>query len=57
VDETAAVFERLGATVTKRVYPGLGHAIHPDEIARARGLLEKSRIEYQLGIADCGLAG
>jgi predicted esterase len=40
VDETAAVFERLGATVTKRVYPGLGHAIHPDEIAVARGMLE-----------------
>jgi len=40
VDETAAVFERLGATVTQRVYPGLGHAIHPDEIAHARGMLD-----------------
>jgi len=40
VDETAAVFERLGATVTKRVYPGLGHAIHPDEIAVARGMVD-----------------
>jgi hypothetical protein len=26
--------------VTKRVYPGLGHAIHPDEIAVTRGMLE-----------------
>ena len=40
VDETATVFERLGATVTQRVYPGLGHAIHPDEIAVARGMLD-----------------
>ena len=40
VDETATVFERLGATVTHRVYPGLGHAIHPDEIAHARGMLD-----------------
>jgi predicted esterase len=40
VDETAAVLERLGATVTKRIYPGLGAAIDPDEIAAARGLLD-----------------
>ena len=40
VDETAAVLERLAATVTKRFYPGLGHAIHQDEIAFARGMLD-----------------
>jgi len=40
VVETATVFARLGATVTQRVYPGLGHAIHPDEIAVARGMLD-----------------
>jgi predicted esterase len=40
VDETATVFERLGAAVTKRVYPGLGHAIDPDELAVARGMVE-----------------
>jgi predicted esterase len=40
VDETAAVLERLGAAVTKRIYPGLGAAIDPDEIAAARGLLD-----------------
>jgi predicted esterase len=45
VDETAAVFERLGATVTKRIYPGLGHAIHPDEIAAARAMLEPSSFD------------
>jgi predicted esterase len=40
VDETALVFERLGATVTKRIYEGLAHAIDPDEIERARAMLE-----------------
>jgi predicted esterase len=40
VDETATVFERLGAIVTKRLYPGLGHAIDPDEIARAREIID-----------------
>jgi predicted esterase len=41
VDETAQVLERLGAVVTKRIYEGLAHAIEPDEIARARGLVQK----------------
>lgn len=41
VDEAAAVFERLGAAVTKRIYPGLGHAIDPDELAAAREMLDR----------------
>jgi len=41
VDETATVFEKLGAIVTKRLYAGLGHAVHPDEIVAAREVLEK----------------
>ena len=40
VDETATVFERLGAVVTKKIYPGLGHAMNADEIVVARGMLE-----------------
>ena len=32
VDESAAVFTRLGAVVTKRIYPGMGHTINQDEI-------------------------
>src|SRR5512144_2646766 len=40
VDETATVFERLGAVVTKKMYPGLGHAMNADEIVVARGMLE-----------------
>jgi len=40
VDETAAVFRRLGATVTERIYPGLGHTINAEEITAARSLLD-----------------
>lgn len=40
VDETAAVFERLGASVTERIYPGLGHTVNADEIAVVRSMLD-----------------
>ena len=40
VDETATVFERLGAVVTKKMYPGLGHAMNADEIVVVRGMVE-----------------
>ena len=40
VEETAAVFERLGARVSRRVYPGLAHAMNDDETAVTRGMLE-----------------
>ncbi len=39
VEQTAEVFERIGADVTKRIYPGMGHTVNRDEIAFARGLL------------------
>lgn len=39
VRETAAVFERMGAAVTTRIYPGMGHLVNDDEIGFARGLL------------------
>jgi phospholipase/carboxylesterase len=29
----------LGAAVTERIYPGLGHTINEDEIAHARAIL------------------
>lgn len=31
VHASADVFERLGADVTKRLYPGMGHTINRDE--------------------------
>jgi predicted esterase len=40
VTESAALFTRLGAQVTRRIYPGMGHLVNDDEIAFARGLLD-----------------
>ena len=39
VRESAAVFERMGAAVTTRIYPGMGHFVNEDEAAFARDLL------------------
>lgn len=39
IEEGAAVFERMGAIVTKRTYPGMGHQINDDEIAFTQGLM------------------
>jgi predicted esterase len=40
VRETAAVFTRLGADVTLRIYPGMGHLVNEDEIRIAQALLD-----------------
>jgi predicted esterase len=40
VEETAAVLESIGAQVTMRLYPGMGHTINVDEIGYARALLQ-----------------
>jgi predicted esterase len=39
VRESAEVCGRMGAEVTTRIYPGMGHLVNPDEIAWARALL------------------
>jgi len=39
VRESAALFERMGANVTMRLYPGMGHTVNEDEITFARDLL------------------
>jgi predicted esterase len=39
VRESASVFERMGAAVTTRIYPGMGHLVNDDEAAFAAGLL------------------
>jgi predicted esterase len=39
VEESAEVLERLGAAVTMRLYPGMGHTVNADEIAFARMIL------------------
>jgi predicted esterase len=40
VIESAELCERRGATVTRRIYPEMGHLVNDDEIAWARALLE-----------------
>lgn len=39
VDESAAVFARMGAAVTERIYPGMGHLVNEDELAWARATM------------------
>lgn len=41
VEESAGIFSTLGARVTPRIYPGLGHTINDDEIAQARVILDE----------------
>jgi predicted esterase len=40
VRDTADVFTRMGADVTLRIYPGMGHLVNDDEIAFAQGVLD-----------------
>jgi len=40
VNESADVFARMGADVTKRIYPGMGHIVNDDEIAFAQRVLD-----------------
>jgi predicted esterase len=39
VEESAAVFARMRASIDKRIYPGAGHTINDDEIEAARRIL------------------
>jgi predicted esterase len=39
VEESAGVFSTLGAEVTPRIYPGMGHLVNDDEIAHATAML------------------
>ncbi len=40
VHKSAAVFEKLGGEVTKRLYPGMGHGINEDEIEHVSRMLD-----------------
>jgi len=40
VEETATIFERMGAAVDLRRYPGMGHSISREQIATVRRLME-----------------
>ena len=39
VDESAEVLRRMGAEVTERIYPGMGHTVNEDELDFVRQLL------------------
>jgi predicted esterase len=40
VEEAADVLKRMGASVTMRLYPGMGHTVNPDEIEAVRAIVE-----------------
>lgn len=40
VDESASVFARMGATVTKRIYPGMAHTVNEEEIRLTQGMMD-----------------
>jgi phospholipase/carboxylesterase len=40
VVEAAEVFKRMGADVTMRLYPGMGHTVNEDELEAAREIVE-----------------
>lgn len=39
VDESRIAFEKVGASVTERIYPGMGHLVNEDEIVFTRELM------------------
>ena len=45
VHETEEVFARLGATVDKRIYPGMGHIVNEDEITAVCAILGADAIQ------------
>lgn len=40
VDESAAVLEHMGAAVTERIYPGMGHLVNADEIRLTQTMMD-----------------
>lgn len=41
VHESADILERLGADVTKKIYPGMGHTVNEDEIGHINKMIQK----------------
>ncbi|HEX6861718.1 MAG TPA: dienelactone hydrolase family protein [Thermoanaerobaculia bacterium] len=39
VQESTEVLRRMGADVTERIYPGMGHTVNEDELERVRSLV------------------
>jgi predicted esterase len=43
VEHSAEVLKNLGANVTMRLYPGMGHTVNPDEIETVKKIMEGLR--------------
>jgi predicted esterase len=43
LNDTARVFEKMGASVDFRIYPGMGHTVNQDEIDAVRAMLVGSK--------------
>jgi len=41
VDETERVLTSMGASVTKRIYPGMGHTVNDDELEHVRAMMTR----------------
>jgi phospholipase/carboxylesterase len=41
VDESARALEGMGAVVTERIYPGMGHQVNDDETAFVQTMLDR----------------
>jgi predicted esterase len=42
VKETSALLSGMGARVTEKIYPDMGHTVNDDEIQQAKKLMEQS---------------
>lgn len=40
--ESEAVFRRLGASVARKLYPGMGHTINEDEVRAVQGVMDEA---------------
>ena len=40
VEETAVTFDHMGADVTKRIYPGMGHTVNDEEIRLTQRMMD-----------------
>jgi predicted esterase len=43
VNESTAVFRRMNAQATERIFPGLGHLVNAEEVAEVRNILDAIR--------------
>jgi predicted esterase len=41
VEESAEIFAKLGARVTKSIFPGMGHTVNPEELAVVQNLVRR----------------